>query len=270
MGFYHDVGLVRVVFSTSVDVPLIGWSGSFVAKIVYDVFKSRGIVFKREMPKPFSISPLCVVKRGGEEIVWSGVCEKGVCRKSVVYSGRRYSFTIAFMDTSLVPKFIEGLQEYNSYGFKPIEISYNCEKIGLRIKNPSTERIKAVIEIDYTTPTHYIHRSWEILYPSDKRLLYSLAKTLYNLTKINLKAYIERVMAKGIELLDQKTRIITVKIGEKKLVPAFIGKAKYGIYLKKYEYKILKELLKIGETIGVGRNRALGFGKIKTKTLEEQ
>ncbi len=263
----RDIGLVKIVFRPSGKVPLVSWSGSFSAKILYEVLGEAGVSIRREYVKPFMLSPLYVYRDGVWSIVWSGVCKGNNCSTVVLDPRYNYSIRIIFLDRSLVMKFIDGLSSYNKL-VNVLELSYNSIKVRPRLKKLSTDRVKALVKIVYETPTHYMFRSWDILYPSHKRLLYSLGRTLYRITRLSLRMLIERIITRGMELLEDKTKVLKIKIGENKYAYGFVGEALYGIYLKEYEYKLLKQLLWLGEIVGVGRNRSLGFGVIKTSVKE--
>ncbi|GEM_PF-4085649 len=263
----REIGLVRVVFRPSNRIPLVGWSGSFSAKILYDVLEGVGVHIRRESVKPFMLSPLYVYGGGGWRIVWSGVCRGDSCSSVVLDPGKRYSFNIVFLNKDLVLRFIDGLTSYNSL-VDLLELSYNSIRVRPRLKTVSCERVKALIRIKYLTPTHYMFRSWDILYPSHKRLLYSLGKTLYRITGVSLRTLLERIATRGMELLVDRTRTVKIKLGEDKYAYGFIGEALYGVYVKRYEYNLLQQLLWLGEKTGVGRNRSLGFGIMKSEVEE--
>ena len=267
MGISREIGLIKIIFSPYHSFPLIGWSGGFCAKLVYDVLSGAGTEFKRESPKPFTLTPLYVYKGGTWKILQSGICRGDKCSHVVVDPRFKYSFKIVFFDQSLVIKFIDGLTSYDR-DINLLELNYNSIKVRPRLKKLSTERVKALVRIVYETPTHYMFRSWDILYPSHKRLLFSLGRTLYRITKLSLRMLIERIITRGMELLEDKTKVLKIKIGENKYAYGFVGEALYGIYLKEYEYKLLKQLLWLGEIVGVGRNRSIGFGVIKTSVKE--
>jgi len=254
----REIGLIKVIFRPQNMVPLIGWSGSFSAKLLYEILGKVGISFKRESIKPFTLSPIYIYRDHNWSIVWSGVCKGGECSSAILDPRYKYSFKVVFTDRQLTLKFIDGISNYHGT-IDLLELSYNSIKVRPRLKKLSTDRVKALIRIVYETPTHYMFRSWDILYPSHKRLLFSLGRTLYRLTKLSLRMLIERIITRGMELLEDKTKVLKIKIGENKYAYGFVGEALYGIYLKEYEYKLLKQLLWLGEIVGVGRNRSLGF-----------
>jgi len=267
MRLTREIELLKIVFRPVNKIPLISWSGSFCAKLVYDILSTSGIIIERRASKPFTLSPLHVLKNGSWNILWSGICKGEKCSHIVLDPRNKYFFRIVFFDQILAMKFINSLMNYSGE-MNVIELNYNSVKVRPRLKKLSTDRVKALVRIVYETPTHYMFRSWDILYPSHKRLLYSLGRTLYRLTRLSLRMLIERIITRGMELLEDKTKVLKIKIGVNKYAYGFVGEALYGIYLKEYEYRLLKQLLWLGEIVGVGRNRSLGFGVIKTEVKE--
>ncbi len=139
-------------------------------------------------------------------------------------------------------------------------VSYNSLN---RLYDSVNEAERYLVKLRFY-PTIFVFRGWRILYPSPSRLIYSLARVaseLFGLNSVNMKKLARR-LARYVELLNNRTKIVELEIGSNRFVKAFWGEALYGVY--GYEnMKVLKQLLSIGELVNVGKSRGIGFGHIK-------
>lgn len=113
-------------------------------------------------------------------------------------------------------------------------------------------------------PTAFMFHGKDVLYPSPQRLAYSLAKTYRELFGADLKRLADRAPT-AVELVGYSVRRAWVDIGETRRVPAFMGAAAFAIYGNVDDWLAL---MKLGEAVGVGISRAIGFGKYKVEAVE--
>ncbi|RLG88667.1 MAG: hypothetical protein DRO16_04890 [Thermoprotei archaeon] len=102
MSTSRGFGLIKIIFSPYHSFPLIGWSCSFCAKLVFDVLSRANTEFKRESPKPFTLTPLYVYKDGSWRVLQSGIYRGDKCSHVVVDPSFKYSFKIAFLTRALL------------------------------------------------------------------------------------------------------------------------------------------------------------------------
>ncbi|MEM1599116.1 MAG: CRISPR system precrRNA processing endoribonuclease RAMP protein Cas6 [Pyrobaculum sp.] len=113
-------------------------------------------------------------------------------------------------------------------------------------------------------PTAFMFHGKDVLYPSPQRLAYSLAKTYWELFGVDLKHLADRAPT-ALEVVGMRVKRVGVNIGDMRVVPAFMGKAKLAIY---GNVEAWLSLLKLGEAVGVGISRAIGFGKYKIEQVQ--
>lgn len=114
-------------------------------------------------------------------------------------------------------------------------------------------------------PTAFMFHGRDVLYPSPQRVAYSLAKTYKQLFGRDVKPLADRAPT-AVELVGYAVRRAWVNIGESRRVPAFMGKATFAIYGNVEDWLAL---MRLGEAVGVGISRAIGFGKYKIESVEK-
>ncbi len=263
-----------------VDRPLIisAWSGSFLLKIIYEIFHRVGIDFEKRKSKPFVIEPPI---RDGKYII-SGIYSKsreGFSQTSetfhIMEPGSRFDCIIYIFDEGITQRFTEALlmESFVKLPATLLQISsISVEEIELPRPiydnlNDIKSRISAHICVEFLSPTCFMLQGNDVLYPSPSRLMYSIAKRFYEITKINLKDICDQ----AYKIFDihriRDLRVIYVDIGEGRKVPAFMGKVIYAVAGKPSIVSLMLQLLKVGEILGVGVSRSLGFGRISVRYL---
>ncbi|NPA70244.1 MAG: CRISPR-associated endoribonuclease Cas6 [Crenarchaeota archaeon] len=263
-----------------IDRPLIisAWSGSFLLKIIYEIFHRVGLDFEKRKSKPFVIEPPL---RDGRYII-SGIYVKsreGFSQTSETYHiiepGSRFDCIMYIFDESITQKFTEALlsESFIKLPATLLQISsISVEEVELpRLLINNLEdlkgRVSAHVQVEFLSPTCFMLQGNDVLYPSPARLIYSIAKRFYEITKINLK----EVCDQAYKVFDihkiRELKIIYVDIGEGRKVPAFMGKVIYAVAGRPNIVTLMLQLLKVGEILGVGVSRSLGFGRINVQYL---
>ncbi|MBP1448777.1 MAG: CRISPR system precrRNA processing endoribonuclease RAMP protein Cas6, partial [Thermoproteus sp.] len=116
----------------------------------------------------------------------------------------------------------------------------------------------------YFYPTAFMFHGIDVLRPSAVRLAYSLAKAYRALFGRDLKQYADRA-ATALEFTTDAVRRTKVDIGGGRRVPAFYGPATLAVY---GNVGLWLSLLRLGEHVGVGVSRAIGFGRYKLVVIE--
>ena len=140
---------------------------------------------------------------------------------------------------------------------------------------PEGEYINLRLIVHYLTPTRFMLKGLCLDYPSHIRFMKSLGKLYCRLTgSEGLRTYIDKLALLNMEYERTRDRTIQcyVDIGHegniRRLIRTFRGEASYLLQVRAGEVEILQELLKVGEALGVGVNRSLGLGRIKTTMIK--
>jgi len=126
---------------------------------------------------------------------------------------------------------------------------------------------RAVVDV-FFYPTILVFRGWRILYPSPQRIVFGLARSAVELLHLDPRAVRRRarILARNIELVSDRTRVVTLNIGRKRAAKAFMGKARFGVYGLE-NLRDFVDLLRFGTLIGIGKSRGIGFGFYKYRIL---
>ncbi len=249
-------------------IPLIGWSGSFLAKIAKSYFP------KEVIECGFSLSPLI---QGGK-IVLSGV--NGF--STVLEAGSKVFFRFTFFcrDISSISKILNMLTSSSLYVFKVDGVEFqvfdssmdfinSCSLCGeAKLVNYIDSRGRGLVEV-FFGPTMLMFRGWRILYPSPQRLVYTLAKSCVDFLGVDPRIAKKRArtLSKNIDVISFGTKVVDVSIGRNRKVKAFMGKAIFGVQ-GLINLRDFVELLEVGRVIGAGRSRGIGFGYIEYRVIE--
>lgn len=250
--------------------PLIGWSGSFLAKLLKS-FLPRSVVVCG-----FSISPIMCSDR----IVLSGVNSSS----AVLDPGSEvfFRFTSFCRNYSAAADILNSIE--SGFGvLRVVDVYYQryessmdllsscslCSSSGA--VNYVDSSLRSVVEV-FFGPTILVYRGWRVLHPSPQRVIFNLAKlsTEYFGTDPRISRKRARVLSRHVELIGYPgTRVVEVNIGRGRRVKAFMGRALYGVY-RVDSLRDFVELLEIGRIAGVGKSRGVGFGYMDYRVLTPQ
>ena len=270
----------RIEFEV-LDKPLIitAWSGSFLLRIIYEIFHRVNIDFEKKVRKPFIIEPLIY---NGKYLLSGLYIKKGSEFKqiektfSIIEPGSKFLCNMYIFDLDLISKFMEAIvqdQVINLPGTSLMLSGVNIDEvelpeISISMSGESWHSIH--VDIEFLSPTAFMLHGNDILTPSPVRLVYNIAKIYYELTGINLKNVCNEI-PKVMDLHRiKKLNYYFVDIGESRKVPTFMGKVTYVIAGKTGIVYTILQLLKIGTILGVGISRTLGFGRIKISRIVEK
>ncbi len=263
------------------DRPLIvtAWSGSLLLKIVYDVFHRIGIDFEKRESKPFIVEPL---KLDGKYLITGAyVKHRGEFRQTkntylVIEPGRKIESVVYMLSDDLTSKFVEALvMDYivklpatllaiDSVSIEEVELPNISTNNALDIDKA---RISVHVCVDFCSPTCFMLHGNDILYPSPVRLVYNIAKKYSELTGRNLKSICDQIhKVMDIHRIVRLYRVY-IDIGEGRKVPTFMGRVVYAVAGNPEIVSQILQLLKIGEILGVGISRSLGFGRIRVRDI---
>ncbi|MEM4009737.1 MAG: CRISPR system precrRNA processing endoribonuclease RAMP protein Cas6 [Ignisphaera sp.] len=247
-------------------VPLVGWSGSFLARLVKSYFP-RDVV-----DCGFSVSPLLV----GGRVVLSGVNGS----TQVLDAGSRVSFRAAFFCgsdklSSVLDVVSSGLGVFSiqSVDFRvyesPDELLKGCGFCSSGDVVKVVDNASRVVVDVFFGPTILVFRGWRVLFPSPQRIVFNLARlsTQYLGVDPRVSRRRARVLSRHVEVVGSpRTRVVDVFIGRGRRVKAFMGSTRFGVYREDCVRDFI-ELLELGKVVGVGKSRGIGFGYISYRVL---
>ncbi|MEM2388795.1 MAG: CRISPR system precrRNA processing endoribonuclease RAMP protein Cas6 [Ignisphaera sp.] len=262
------VAIFSVEAVVSRSVPLVGWSGSFLAKVIKSWFP------REVLECGFSISPLLM----GRRIVLSGVNGSS----TVLEAGSRvaFRFTSYCRDGSTTSRVVDvlssgALDVFRVAGveFQVLESSMDLVRGcswcgGDRLVKYIDSRGRGVVEV-FFGPTMLMFRGWRVLYPSPQRLIYTLARSGVNFFEIDPRVAKKRArtLSRNVEVIGFGTRSVDVSIGRDRVVKAFMGRALFGVQGLE-NLRDFVELLEVGRAVGAGRSRGIGFGYMEYRVAE--
>jgi len=255
-----------------------GWPGVFSAKIFHDIASSAGLRFSKTEEKDFSITPI-------KPLIMDSYPEAGIYESKNseewrwlhIDEGDIISFNIYTSSRDLAARIVSELNRMQTLK----EPCGTLELAGVEGKLIPVKRVGSVdydgeyvnlrLVVHYLTPTRFMLKGLCLDYPSHIRLMKSLGKSYCRLTGLeSLRAHVDKLALLNMEYekTGDKTAQCYVDIGHegniRRLIRAFRGKASYLLQVRENEVEIIQELLKVGEALGVGVNRSLGLGRIKT------
>lgn len=226
---------------------LSGWSGSFAYRLFLDAIRSVAEPKDRLYAHPLYL---------GDRPVLSGVSGRAVAlAPGSVFAAKA---VLSQHDLRLLLEAVAG---------GSVKSSCDVAMEGLSFEElPQTLGESAGFAVVYLkfAPTAFMFHGRDVLYPSPQRMAYSLTKTYRELFGADLKTLADR-SSTALELVGLSVRQVWVDIGEARRVPAFMGKAALAIYGDVDKWL---GLLKLGEAMGVGISRAIGFGKYKIEKVD--
>jgi len=255
------------------------WPGVFAAKIFYDAASSAGLKFSKIEEKAFSLTP--IKPEGMSEYYMAGVYkskDEKSWRWLYVNEADILLFNVYLFSKDSASKLVSELNR------NPV-IMEPCGKLELagiegklitigqvKEKSADSEWINLRLTVEYLTPTRFMMRGLCLDYPSHVRFLKSLGKSYHVLTgSEDVRYFIDKLTLLQIEYekTGDKTVQCYVDIGHedriRRFIRAFYGEANYILHIRECEVEALQQLLKLGEVVGVGVNRGLGLGRIKTR-----
>lgn len=237
---------VVVELKTAAPCPLTGWSGSAAYRILLEIIRRaaepKGRIF---------VHPLY---SGGRPIL------SGVDGRAVVLEPNASVKIRAVMTEQDLYYLLSAISKGPTSSPCPMEaaaVEFSPLEAGLRDGHGF-----AVVKLRFY-PTAFMFHGRDVLYPSPQRLAYSLAKAYKELFGADLKALADRAST-ALEVVGMWTKPVRVNIGDLRLVPAFLGKAELAVY---GNVEAWLSLLRLGEAVGVGISRAIGFGKYKIEEI---
>jgi CRISPR-associated endoribonuclease Cas6 len=261
-----------------------GWPGVFSAKIFHDIASSAGLRFSKTEEKNFSITPIKPLRMDGypeagvyesknsREWRWLHVDEGDILSFSIYTSSKDLATRIV-SELNRIQMLKEPCGKFELAGIEGRLIPVRC----INDVDFEGEYINLRLVVHYITPTRFMLKGLCLDYPSHVRFMKSLAKSYFKLTGLeSLRTHIDKLalLRMEYERTGDKTVQCYVDIGHenniRRLIRAFHGRASYLLQVREGEVEMLQELLKVGEALGVGVNRSLGLGRIKTAIIKLQ
>ena len=263
-----------VRFSVSHPIGLGTWSGRFVSRVVGEVLGGVGVrVPHGAKSKPFVVTP---------------ILDAGNRAVGRLIPGAQYWFRVSFFCsevdcTSAVRAFMGPIRL--STGEELSKVSVNVSNHELAVDSLDVKPTVVYWRVRYW-PTVFIFRSQYITWPSAARFLASTAQTLARVLRggelvmgrgsdllvgvidgVDLRSFIKD-LTYDTEVVGFRVRRFTVNLGKGRRMPAFTGSAQYISYTDKPS--LLKALLNVANTYGVGKNRPLGLGYVTAEVINEK
>lgn len=238
---------VEVELVTSAPCPLTGWSGSVAYKTLLELIRReaepKGKIFAHPLYR-------------GDRPILSGVEGRAVVLEPMTQVKIRA--VITEQDLFYLLSAVSKAEPTSStcpmspaaLRFSPLELKLG-EGHGF-----------AVVKLRFY-PTAFMFHGRDVLYPSPQRMAYSLAKAYKELFGVDIKPIADRAPT-ALEIVGMRTKAVRVNIGDSRLVPAFLGRAQLAVF---GNVDAWLSLLKLGESVGVGISRAIGFGKYKIEEV---
>jgi CRISPR-associated endoribonuclease Cas6 len=248
-------------------VPLVAWSGTFLASVV------KSLMSVEEVGCGFSLSPLQLVSTSGLRVVLSGVLGADGVNGAVLDAGSRVLFRLTSFCRDTPASLLSALSSGDVDPFSIQSVDYElvsefsgsrCEDF-VRFVDVSS---RAVVEV-FFYPTILSFRGWRVLYPSPQRVVFNLLKLATNLLNLDprLAKKRARVLSRNVELISNSTRVVAVNIGRGRAAKAFMGRALFGVTGLE-NLRDFVDLLRFGALVGVGKSRGIGFGFYRYRVLQ--
>lgn len=283
----------RIKLYPTRDFTITAWSGSFATRIIYDIFHRVGLDFEKRRKKPFVVEPLIDSKgdyiiTGVKKKVGDRVIDHPKYGSRKVKVGELLQLSVYLLGERVIRAFLEGLlkgeiieEPATDLYIVSVEASQiDLEKV-LKTEVPLNSHL-IKLYVNFTSPTCFMFRGFDIHYPSPTRFLASALKNLNNITGIDTRHLIE-LISTTIELVspklfvkkvDGKYRLrrdyvsLLLDIGEGRKQPAFMGKAIFLLNPRIKGFEIILKAIKLAEIVGIGISRAIGMGRIKVERIE--
>jgi hypothetical protein len=261
---------LEINFTVDWEVRLKTWGGRFLNRLVGEVLENAGARIPHNGVKPYMISP--ILNAGGRVV-------------NRLVPGTTYWFRASFMCNMIDCNGVVGAFVRDSYRLGSGEVvrvlRVRAREFRLSNDGGSSNNNRSIIEWGveyYPTVFPFVHHY--ITYPSPGRFFTSTARTLAQLfknTEVTLdgggglyNAIINNIDTRGFakdlilntEIVGFRVRRLRVNLGGGRVMPAFYGTAVY--ITQTTNPSLLNTLLDVAEFFGVGKNRALGLGFVRT------
>jgi CRISPR-associated endoribonuclease Cas6 len=256
--------IFRVSAVVRKSIPLVAWSGTFVASVV------KSLLSGDEVSCGFSLSPLQLVSSSGLRVVLSGFVNGG---GAVLDAGSRVLFRFTSFYRGVPASLLSALSSGDAGPFSIQSVDYElvtefsgsrCEDFAKFVDVSS----RAVVEV-FFYPTILSFRGWRVLYPSPQRIVFNLLKMATELLNLDprLAKKRARVLSRNVELISNGARVVAVNIGRGRAAKAFMGRALFGVTGLE-NLRDFVDLLRFGTLVGVGKSRGIGFGFYRYRVLQ--
>lgn len=251
------------------------WPGVFAAKIIYDTLSQVGVKIAKREEKTFSLTPIRTCNDGFR---LAGIYPSTNCSKNrwlYVEENGSIMFEIYTASIDLAKKIILGFtrnptiqQPCGKFEVASIQGTLIPIKV-IKIPSFCGPWMNARLQVEFLTPTRFMMRGWCINYPSPIRFFRSAAKSYYVVTGIDVRSTINHLILSNIELLGScdKIKQCYVDIGhegnERRVIKAFYGESEYILHIREDMLTFIEQLLRAAEVLGIGVNKALGFGRVR-------
>jgi len=250
----EEIYTTWVRFTPKHDIPLAVWSGIYLHKLILDLLEKDGVVFEHNAPKPFMISPI---------LKSNGYVDRGVLAK-----GEVYAFKVTTIGREVYKSLIEALYESDEAPIAPISVESRAVKLEAPPAGSGNEK-GFLVELKLKFyPTVFKFRGHIVPYPSPIRLLLSVARDMYVISKMDLRSALRGIMS-NVELVSYNTKLCKLYIGKdaagrERYVQALQGVATYIFFaLRRRWLPIIEMLLEVAMCCGVGKNRSIGLGHVE-------
>ena len=248
-------------------VPLVAWSGTFLASVV------KSLMSVEEVGCGFSLSPLQLVSSSGLRVVLSGVSGADGVNGAVLDAGSRVLFRLTSFCRDTPVSLFSALSsgDVDPFSIQSVDYELVSEFSGSRCEDFVRfvdVGSRAVVEV-FFYPTILSFRGWRVLYPSPQRIVFNLLKMATELLNLDprLAKKRARVLSRNVELISNSTRVVVVSIGRGRAAKAFMGRALFGVTGLE-NLRDFVDLLRFGTLVGVGKSRGIGFGFYRYRVLQ--
>ncbi|MGC8598041.1 MAG: CRISPR system precrRNA processing endoribonuclease RAMP protein Cas6 [Thermocladium sp.] len=265
---------ISITFTVDHSVVFNSWVGRFVNRVVSEVLEDVGYRVSHASSKPFIVSPVFdlrsrIVNGFSPGFPYrfraSFFCNEVDCGR-IIDAFAKPSITLLSGEVLSTVRVIVN------------EVSLN--------EDHSTDAASIMHWRVRYWPTIFTFRSHYIAWPSPARFLASAAQTLAHLLEgskvdmingnesflglingIDLKQLVKDLLF-NTDTVNVKARQIRLNLGNGRWINAFSGYAEYITYTEKPS--LMKTLLSVANTYGVGKDRALGLGYVNSELINQQ
>ncbi|ABW02327.1 CRISPR system precrRNA processing endoribonuclease RAMP protein Cas6 [Caldivirga maquilingensis] len=272
---------VTIAFTPSIDVPFINWHGLILSALVTEALINGGFAIDHNARKHLYITP--ILNQKDEPILGR-----------VLKGGLEYKFNVTVVNEEARDALVNWFVKKNGFILNGVNasltsVSITEEKVEISSGGKGNESSKVIVtwNVDYG-PTVFRFRASNVLYPSPRMLIFSMARRLSDVLtnneivirrgnveyvgvigSINLKD-IARELALNTELIKfTGFKLIKLSLGSRgnveRRVPAFTAKASYLTLVDKSTLPIFREMIKVANMTGVGKNTSIALGYVKTR-----